>query len=207
MKRPDAFSVQPGIFGKALTDEHGHAARNKVPYCPSISVQVAARKALIRRVKESVVLFREENIRDGRPLFFRGVDACRVVCARMQQEYRALRSTVQRRDEPIKVERDRFGVVIRIRALLDADILEDSEMVGPSRIAQVDHLLFGVPIVPTQEKRTQVVRAGPGDRLYADDTFIGEGWGIGSQYQARRARYEFGEAGDGKVLVIERRIA
>ena len=113
-----------------LTDEHGHAARNKVPYCPGISVQVTARKALIRRVKESVVLFREETIRDGGPLLFRGVDTCRVVCARMQQEHRALRSTLQRRDEPIKVERDRFGVVIRIRALLDADILEDSEMIG-----------------------------------------------------------------------------
>jgi len=101
-----------------------------VPYCPGISVQVTARKALIRRVKESVVLFREENARDGRPLLFRGVDTCGVVCARMQQEHRALRGTLQRRDEPIKVERDRFGVVIRIHVLLDADILEDGEMIG-----------------------------------------------------------------------------
>lgn len=52
-----------------------------------------------------------------------------------------------------------------------------------------------------------MVRAGPGDRLYADDTFVGEGWGVASQYQTRGARHEFGEAGDRKVLVIEGRIA
>ena len=57
-----------------------------------------------------------------------------------------------------------------------------------------------------QEKRTQVVRAGAGDGLYADDTIVGEGRRVISQYQARRGRYIFGEAGDGKVLMIERRI-
>jgi len=72
MKHPDVFSIQPGIFGKALestrfnlfsiqvlismakltntihpTDKHGYAAQNKVPYCSSILIQVTARKALI----------------------------------------------------------------------------------------------------------------------------------------------------------------
>ena len=198
-----------------------------MPYCPGISVQVTARKALIRRVKESVVLLRKEDARDGRPLLFRGVDTRGIVRARVQQEHRALRRALKRGDEPIKVEPDRFGVVIRIHALLDADILEDGEMIDcpgrgslsiylikhhqallltPSRVAQVDHLLSGELIVSTKKKRSQVVRASPRDRLYTDDTFIGEGRGIVSQYQARRARYKFGETGDGEVLVIERRI-
>jgi hypothetical protein len=51
-----------------------------------------------------------------------------------------------------------------------------------------------------------VVRAGPRDRLYADDAFVGESRGLVSQYQACRARYKFGETGDREVLVIERRI-
>lgn len=55
-----------------------------MPYRPGVSVQVTARKALIGRVKESVVLFREENIRDGLPLLLRGVDARRIVRARVQ---------------------------------------------------------------------------------------------------------------------------
>ena len=173
------------------------------------------------------MLLRKEDARDGRPLVFRGVDARRIVCACVQQEHRALRSALKRGDEPIKVEADRFGIVIRIHALLDADILEDGEMIDcpareslsiylikhrqallltPSRVAQVDHLLSGELIVSTEEKRAQMVRASPRDRLYADDTFVGEGRGLVSQYQARRARYKFGEAGDGKVLVIERRI-
>jgi len=96
------------------TDKHGYTAQNKVPYCPSISIQVTARKALIRQVKKSVMLFCEEHNCVGRPLLFHGVDTCRVVCAHMQQEHRALRSTLQCRDEPIKVERDCFGVVIRL---------------------------------------------------------------------------------------------
>jgi hypothetical protein len=51
-----------------------------------------------------------------------------------------------------------------------------------------------------------VVRAGPGDSLYANDTIVGEGRRVISQYQARRGRYIFWEAGDGKVLVIEVRV-
>ena len=47
-----------------------------------------------------------------------------------------------------------------------------------------------------------MVRASPGDSLCAGDTFAGNSWGVMSQYQTRRARYEVREAGDGEVLVI-----
>lgn len=113
-----------------LADEHRHAKRNKVPHRPGVSVQVAARETLVRRVKEGVVLFRQENIRDGLPLLSCGVDARRIVRAGMQQEHRVLRSILQRRNKSIKIEPDRLRVVIRIDALLDADILKDGEMIG-----------------------------------------------------------------------------
>jgi len=64
--------------------------------------------------QKSIVLFCKEHNRVGRPLLFHGVDTCRVVCAHMQQEHWALWSTLQHHDEPIKVERDHFGVVIRL---------------------------------------------------------------------------------------------
>jgi hypothetical protein len=51
-----------------------------------------------------------------------------------------------------------------------------------------------------------MVRTGPGDSLNADDTFFSNGRRVMSQYQARGSRYIGGEAGDGKVLVIEFRI-
>jgi len=48
----------------------------------------------------------------------------------MQQEHRALRSTLQRGNKSIKIKPNRFRVVIRIRALLDADIFENGIVIG-----------------------------------------------------------------------------
>jgi hypothetical protein len=76
----------------------------------------------------------------------------------------------------------------------------------PCRVAEIDHFIAIEVIISTQKKRSEVVRAGPGDRLHADDKIVGNGWGVMSQYQPRRARYIFGKAGDGEVLVIERRV-
>ena len=76
------------------------------------------------------MLSREEDTRNGLPLLIRRINTRGVVRASVQQEYRTLRSTLQRGNEPIKVEPNRFRVVIRIRALLDADIFEDGIVVG-----------------------------------------------------------------------------
>lgn len=76
------------------------------------------------------MLLREEDARNGLPLLFRRIDARRVVRASVQQEHRTLRSALQRGDESIKVEPDRFRVVIRILPLFDADIFEDGIVVG-----------------------------------------------------------------------------
>jgi len=77
-----------------------------------------------------MVLFREEDTRNGLPLVFRGINTRRVVRASMQQEHRTLWSTLQRGNKSIKVEPNRFRVVIRIWALLDADIFEDGVVIG-----------------------------------------------------------------------------
>lgn len=76
----------------------------------------------------------------------------------------------------------------------------------PRRIAKIYHPITVELIISTQEQRSQVVRASPRDGLCAGDTIVDNNWRVMSQYQARRARYIFGEAGDGKVLVIQRRV-
>ena len=85
---------------------------------------------MISRVKESIVVFCEEDTRNGLPLLFRRINTRRVVRASMQQEHRTLRGALQRGNKSIKVEPNCFRVVIRIRALLDADVFEDGIVIG-----------------------------------------------------------------------------
>lgn len=72
----------------------------------------------------------EDDICDLLPLFRGRIDAGRIVCTRMEQEDGALRSGTERVYEAYKVESDRLGIVIGVVYRVDANVLEDREVVN-----------------------------------------------------------------------------
>ena len=72
----------------------------------------------------------EHHVRDLAPLLARRVDARRVVRARVDEEHRARRRTLERRDVRVEREPDRLGVVVRVGRHRDADEREDLVVVN-----------------------------------------------------------------------------
>ena len=108
-----------------LADEHGDAPPDELAHGPGVVVQVAAREALVGTVEERKVALFEHHIRDLAPLFLRRIDARRVVRARVDEEHRARRRALERRDVRVEREPDRLRVVVRVGRHRDADERED----------------------------------------------------------------------------------
>ena len=112
-----------------LAHQQRHLPPHELPHGPRVVVEISAREALVRAVEEHVVALREDDVRDLGPLLARGVDAGRVVRARVKEDDGALGERAQGVEEWLVGEPDRRGVVVGVRLGFDADVAEDGEVV------------------------------------------------------------------------------
>lgn len=71
----------------------------------------------------------EHHIRNLLPLLLGGIDTSRIMRTRMQQKYRALRSTREGAKEASVIESNRAWVVVGIVDRGDTNVFEDGVMV------------------------------------------------------------------------------
>ncbi len=139
-QKPSAFAVYPEILGAACRNQTlGHARRNK-PCRRRIFFQPVA-KALVRNIHHRDRALSVHHLNNGSELFQSQVRTRRVVAATVQQHDIACAQPVQVRHHTAKVHRACLCVKVAILHTFQPDIVQNTDVVRPCRIARKDSRL------------------------------------------------------------------
>jgi len=133
----------------------------------SILVGVTRCETLVCHVEESVVLALLNSIADLLPLLRSWIDTSWVVGASVEQENAALLGTLDIVDQALEVEANGVLVVVSVLGNLQTGVLEDSTVVCPRWVGDVDLLCAWVPAC--EELTTDAESASARDGLCDDE--------------------------------------
>lgn len=125
MEGANTFSVQTGVLGEALANQHRDIPFDEFSDGPGIPVQVATGKALVGAVEKGVVTLLQHHVRDFTPLFPGGVYASRVVSTCMEDEDGTVRGRIDGTKELVESETNGLGIVVLVMEGFEPDIPED----------------------------------------------------------------------------------
>lgn len=80
------LAVQAEVLGERLRDAEFETLRDEVPHRPRVVLKIARGEALVGAVEEGEVLLLADDFGDAFPLLARGVNACRIVSAGVEQD-------------------------------------------------------------------------------------------------------------------------
>lgn len=179
------------------------ALSNEVTGGEGILVSVTASEALVGHVEESEVTLLLHDIADLAPLGLSRVNTSGVVSTGVQQDDAALRCSLDILDQTLEVQTNGVLVVVAVLLDLKAGVLEDSVVVGPAGVGQVNLLRAGVEAL--EESTTNAEGAGTGDGLGDDKTVILDDGGAGAVGQLGGGVGEGRDTGDTSILLVAAR--
>jgi hypothetical protein len=109
-----------------------------------VFIGIATSEALVCHVEEREVLFLLDDLADLLPLLGSGINTSGVVGACMKENHTLVRRSLQVRDHTIEVETNGVFVVVLVLLDLETGVAEDSLVVGPAGIRDVDGLAIGI---------------------------------------------------------------
>ena len=177
------------------------ALAHKMPGGESILVSIAAGEALVGHIEEGKVALLLHHIADLAPLFLGWVDTGRVVGASVEKDDAVLRGGLDVGNQTLEVETNGVLVVVTILFNLQARVLEDSVVVGPARVREVD--LFRVGIEALQESTTDSQGTGTRNGLGDDEAVLLNGRGVLTIGQLCSGLGERRNTGDTSVLLVK----
>lgn len=143
---------------------------------PVVCAERTRREALVGTVEEGELLPLLHNCCDLLPLVLRGVNACGVVCASVEEDNASFRCRFECADQAVKVKT--LGLFAEVWVVLDGEVNvgEDLVVVCPCWRTEVDCLGFrcGGVVKLLEEETTKVVGASAGDGLEGGDTLLGD---------------------------------
>ena len=131
MQGSSTFTVESGVLGEGLTNQHRDLLLGKQPHRGSIPVQITGSKSLVSRVKEGIVLLPQEDLEQLVPLLLRGVDPGRVVGASVYKEDGSLWGVFEIGNVSFKVQSNCLLVVVSVVRDLVASRGDDGMVIGP----------------------------------------------------------------------------
>lgn len=167
----------------------------------SILVGVTAGKALVSHVEEGEVLAVLDSLSNLDPLLLGRVNTSWVVSASVEQDNAALGHGLDVGHHAVKVEANRVLVVVAVLLDLQARVLEDSIVVRPGWIGDVDSLRAGV--VTLKEGTANAQSTSARDGLGDGDTVFVERSRVGAVGELERSLGEVGNTSDACVLLVE----
>lgn len=199
----NALAVETHVLGKALAQSDVVALLDEVAGSEGILVSVTAGEALVGHVKEGEVLLLLQDIADLAPLSLGGIDTGGVVCASVKQDDAALGGGLDIGDHALEVEADGLLVVVAVLSNVDTGVGEDSLVVGPARVGEVDLLGAGVELL--EESTANAQGTGTGDGLGDDQAVLRDGGGVSTVSELGGGGGESRKTGDTGVLLVEAR--
>lgn len=169
-----------------------------------VLVGVAAGKALVGHVEEGEVVAILDSLGDLDPLLLGRVNAGGVVGASMEQDNAALGHGLDVGDHAIEVEANGVLVVVAVLLDLQAGVLEDSIVVRPRGVGDVDGLCAGV--VTLEEGATNAQSTGARDGLSDGDATFLERGRVRAVGKLESSGGELGDTGNASVLLVEVRL-
>lgn len=164
-----------------------------------IFVGISGGKTLIGHVEECVVATRLDSFTDIFPLFNSWIDTGWIVCTCVKQEDASLGSSLDICDHALKVETNCVFIVVSVLFDGQARVFEDSSMVCPRWVWNVDFLCTRVESF--EESTTNSKSTGSRDGL-SDDEAI-ESAGIGTVCEDSGSLGEFWYTCDTGVFFVE----
>jgi hypothetical protein len=198
----DTLAVETHVLGKGLAQSNVVALLNEVADSESILVGVTASKTLVGHVEEGKVLLLLDDIGDLLPLLLGGIYTSRVVGAGVEKEDTAVRGSLDVSNHTLEVETDSLLVVVAVLLDLKTGVVEDSLVVSPRRLRDVDLLLAREEL--GEESSSDTKSTGTRDGLGDGDAV--QGGAVGAVGQLGSGGRELGDTGDASVLLIHLRL-
>ena len=196
----DTHHVLCERLGKAGTE----TLLDEVTEGKGVLVGVARSEALVGHVEEGVVVALLDGVGDLHPLLLSRVDTGGVVGAGVEQDNAALGHGLDVGDHAIEVEANGVLVVVPVLLDLEARVLEDSGVVRPRGVGDVDGLR--VRVVALEEGAADAKGTGTGDGLGDGDAVLSERSRVAAVGQLESSLGELGDTGDAGVLLVEGRV-
>jgi len=168
----DAFTVQTGVLSETLADQRWDAASDEFPDSPGIPVQITAGETLVGAVEEGVVTLLQHHVGDLTPLFPGRIDTGWIMSAGVEKKDGTIWSGGKIAEQLIEGKTNGLGIVVFVGEGIDSDVPEDSKMVYPRGVREIDLLGSIENVEPTEEQGPKVVGAGTGNGLHADNAFL-----------------------------------
>ena len=132
------------VLGETLAERDVVTLLDEVANGEGILVSVSTGEALVGHVEEGIVAVLLDNVAQGAPLLLGRVDTGGVVSASVEEDNAALGHVLDVLDHTLEVKTDGVLVVVTVLLDLEARVLEDSIVVGPTGVGDVDGLVAGV---------------------------------------------------------------
>lgn len=197
----DTLTVETHVLGETLAKSDVVALLDEVAGSKGILVSVTAGKALVGHVEEGEVTLLLHDIADLAPLGLGRVDTGGVVSASVEQDDAALGSGLDVGNQTLEVETNGVLVVVAVLGNLETGVGEDSLVVSPAGVGEVDLLRAGVELL--EESTTNAQSTGTGDGLGDDEAVVLDGGGVGAVSELGGSGGEGGNTGDASVLLVQ----
>jgi hypothetical protein len=197
----DTLTVQTHVLGEGLAQSNVVALLDEVAGSEGILVSVTAGETLVGHVEEGEVVLLLHDIADLAPLVLGRVDTSGVVGASVEQDNALLGGGLDVSDQTLEVETDGLLVVVAVLSDLETGVREDSLVVGPAGVGEVD--LLGARVELLEESTSNAEGTSAGDGLGDDQAVVLDGGGVGTVSELSGGGGEGRNTGDAGVLLVE----
>ena len=190
----NTLTVETHVLRKRLAKDELVAFLNEKADRVGILVGVAGSEALVGHVEEGEVALFLDHRGDLLPLLGGRVDTGRVVRAGVQEHDAVVRSSLEIGDHAIEVKTDGLLVVVLVLLDLETGVGEDSLVVGPAGVGDVDRLAVGVEAFEEGTANAKSTRTG--DRLSDSNAVLLDRSGVGAVGKLSSRLDEVRDTGD-----------
>ena len=199
VNRADALAVQTHVLGKGLRCEELQTLAGEHAYGVGIVDQITGGKTLIGGIEEGKDLLLHAQVRNLIPLLMAGIHAGGVVSTRVEQEDGALGCIQDILLETLKIKGAGLRLVPTVFAELHTHLTEDSVVVSPCGVRQVQLAARG-KLADELSTKAKTTRSGQG--LYSAHALLHNHGVILTKEELAGQFLELGQTIDGKVLLV-----
>mmetsp|Transcript_3057 Transcript_3057/g.4555 ORF Transcript_3057/g.4555 Transcript_3057/m.4555 type:complete len:236 (+) Transcript_3057:354-1061(+) len=136
-----SFSVKSKVLSVGLSNYHLEALSNEVSDSLRISFEISSSKSLICRIEEWEMVSLSDNTCDCFPLFKSWVNTSWIVCASMEEDYRALWSFLEVIEHSLEVKSSCLTIPVSIGCSFETCLSSNSVLISPGWLRSVDYSL------------------------------------------------------------------
>lgn len=198
----NTLTVQAKVLGEGLAQAHLVALLHEEADGGGILLSITRGEALVCAVEERHVALGLHDVRDLAPHLHGGVRSSRVVGTSVKEEGGAVWGVLDVLEHGIEVKTDELAVEVSVLLNVHAGVLEDGDVVSPSRVRHVDGVVGG-DLEAVEELGDKTAGTSAGESLHTGDVLVGKGARVSTVGELEGEVDEGLETGDTEVLLVD----